>query len=159
MQTTLSGNAPEYIGADLTDRYSVECRNVDVCGLTRVGNSLCASFWHWCWDRAPQALDVGAVAKELRAARVAMLDGPQGLARNGNTLRVCERQSAAVGKTPHTRPGLRTPFAGFICSSLDLFAGLRREGIAISPPVFAGGVFEVYPGHIWTVLGGGRSVT
>jgi hypothetical protein len=156
MQTTPSRNSPEYIGADLTDRYSGECRNVDVCGLTRAGNSLRASFWHWRWDRAPQPLDVATVAKELRAARVAMLDGPQALASKGTSLRVCERQSAAAGKTPDTRPGLAKPFAGFICSSLELFDGLKREGIAISPPVFVGGVSEVYPGHIWTILSGGR---
>jgi hypothetical protein len=51
---------------------------------------------------------------------------------------------------------LAKPFAGFICSSLELFAGLKREGIVISPPVFVGGVSEVYPGHIWTILNGRR---
>src|SRR3954454_7793883 len=113
MQSTLSASVPPYIGADLTDRYSVSCRDIDVCGLTPAGNSLRATFWHWRWDRAPESLDVAAVAKELRAARVAMLDGPQALARNGNAIRVCERQSAAVGKTPDSRPRLSKPFAGF----------------------------------------------
>jgi hypothetical protein len=156
MQTTLSGNVPAYVGADLTDRYSDRCRAVDVCGLTPEGNSLRASFWNWIWDRPPQPLNVEALVKELRAARVAMLDGPQALAVKGATLRVCERESAAVGKTPDTRPALSRPFAGFICSSLELFAGLKFDGIAISPPAFAGGVSEVYPGHIWTLLNGGR---
>ena len=158
MQSTLSASVPSYIGADLTDRYSVCCRDIDVCGLTAARSSLRATFWHWRWDRAPQPLDVGAVAKELRTAHVAMLDGPQALARKGSALRVCERQSAAVGKTPDRRPTLSKPFAGFICSSLELFAGLKCEGIPISPPVVVGGVSEVYPGHIWTILSGGRTL-
>jgi hypothetical protein len=48
------------------------------------------------------------------------------------------------------------PFAGFICSSLDIFAALRRAGTNISPLRFLGGVSEVYPGHIWTILAGRR---
>jgi hypothetical protein len=153
MQSTLSTDAPPYIGADLTDRYSRRCRNIDVCGLRPTGsNSLHAQFWQWYWDRAPQALDVAAVARELRAGRVAMLDGPQALATEGNALRACERQSGAAGKTPDTRPPFGRPFAGFICSSLDLFNALTREGLSVSPPTFVGGVFEVYPAHIWTIL-------
>ena len=157
MQSTLSETVPEYIGADLTDRYAAGCRDIDVCGLRPVGNSrLEAIFWHWRWDRAPEPLDVGPIAKELRGARVAMLDGPQGLANERSAIRVCERCSAAVGKTPDARPALNKPFAGFICSSLDLFSALAREGILVGPPTFSGGVFEVYPGHIWAILSGGR---
>lgn len=85
-----------------------------------------------------------------------MIDGPQALAGKGAALRLCERQSAAVGKTPDTRPNVTKPFGGFICSSLDLFTALQRQDIAISPPAFIGGVFEVYPGHIWTILSGRR---
>jgi hypothetical protein len=68
---------------------------------------------------------------------------------------VCERQSAAVGKTPDARPAITKPFAGFICSSIDLFDALRCEQIAISPAGFIGGVSEVYPGHIWNILSAG----
>ncbi len=117
-------------------------------------NLLTASFWFWRWDAAPGVLDVGLIAKELTATRAAMLDGPQGLATEGNALRACERQSGAVGKTPSERPALGRPFGGFICSSLDIFAALRRTGTNISPPRFLGGVSEVYPGHIWTILAG-----
>ena len=157
MQSTLSAEVPPYIGVDLTDRYSAECRNIDVCGLTPAGsNRLHASFWHWHWDRAPQPLEVTAIANEVRGARVTMIDGPQALAAKGSAVRLCERQSAAVGKTPDTRPSVTKPFAGFICSSLDLFTALKREEIAISTRVFKGGVFEVYPGHIWTILTGRR---
>jgi hypothetical protein len=85
-----------------------------------------------------------------------MFDGPQALARKGDSIRVCERQSAAVGKTPDTCPSLNKPFGGFVCSSIDLFTALKRDGIAISPYLFLGGVSEVYPGHIWTILSGGQ---
>jgi phosphomannomutase len=50
---------------------------------------------------------------------------------------------------------LEKPFAGFICSSLDIFEALSRAEIKISPPGFLGGVSEVFPGHIWKILGGG----
>ena len=148
---------PEYIGADLTDRYSRNCRDVDVCGLTRgESGELRATFWCWHWDPAPTPLDVATVAKELASARVSMIDGPQALANRGNTLRLCERQSAAVGKTPDSPPALSKPFAGFIWSSLDLFNALNSGGTRISPVGFVGGVSEVYPGHIWTILGSRR---
>lgn len=145
---------PRYLGADLTDRYANGCKDIDVCGLTPgVENKLAASFWSWRWDSAPRALDVTVIAKELTPTQAAMLDGPQGLATKGEALRACERQAAAVGKTPDRRPELGRPFAGFICSALDLFEALRRAGTNISPPRFLGGVSEVYPGHIWKILG------
>jgi hypothetical protein len=157
VQSSLNAKVPEYVGADLTDRYSGDCRDVDVCGLTPdESGGLRALFWRWHWDPAPKPLDVAVVASELAAARVSMVDGPQALAINGNTLRLCERQSAAVGKTPDARPALSKPFAGFICSSLDLFNALHRGGTRISPLGFVGGVSEVYPGHIWAILGNRR---
>lgn len=159
MKSTLNGEVPEYIGADLTDRYSDGCRDVDVCGLTPVENKLAAKFWYWKWDPGLRPLDVSIIASELVATRSAMLDGPQGLASQGNSLRACERLSAAVGNTPDARPCLSRPFAGFICSSLDLFTALKQAGLTISPPNFLGGVSEVYPGHIWTILSGDRALS
>ena len=59
MESTLSGPVPLYIGADLTDRYSAQCRDIDVCGLTPAGGvrlrlahheRLQATSWHWRWD-------------------------------------------------------------------------------------------------------------
>ena len=155
MFSTLKGRVPLYLGADLTDRYAKACRDVDVCGLTPgENNKLTASFWFWRWDAAPRPLNVTVITKELSATRAAMLDGPQGLAYKGTALRQCERQAACVGKTPDQRPSLEKPFAGFIRSSLDIFAALRRAGTKISPPAFLHGVSEVYPGHIWQVLAG-----
>jgi hypothetical protein len=153
VDSTLKDSVPLYIGGDLTDRYSKNIRDVDVCGLMPgENNTLTASFWFWSWDAAPGALDVTAIAKELSATRAAMLDGPQGLATIGNSLRACERESAAAGKTPEKRPASGRPFAGFVLSSLDIFEALRRAGTNISPPQFLRGVSEVYPGHIWKIL-------
>jgi hypothetical protein len=46
MKSTLAGTVPPYISADLTDRYSIPCRAIDVCGLMPAANgSLKASFW------------------------------------------------------------------------------------------------------------------
>jgi hypothetical protein len=153
MRSTCKGSVPRYLGVDLTDRYATNCRAIDVCGLTPADNGeLNASFWFWLWDAAPETLNVGAVVKELTLTRAVMIDGPQGLAAHGSTIRACERQSAAAGKTPDVRPLLDRPFAGFLCSSLDLFATLKRAGVLISPSGFVGGVSEVYPGHIWKIL-------
>ena len=159
MNSTLKNRVPEYIGADLTDRYSTACRSIDVCGLwSDESNKLAADFWVWQWDAGPGALDVSVVSSEIKAARAVTLDGPQGLATIGQNLRACERQSAAVGKTGDTLPPLTRPFGGFIRSSLDFSAALRQTGIEISPTRFLGGVSEVYPGHIWTILSGRRAL-
>ena len=155
MNSSLKGNIPLYLGVDLTDRYSAICRAIDVCGLMPSENGeLKAYFWFWQWDAAPGTLDVTEVINELTGTRAAMLDGPQGLATKGEALRACERLAAAVGKTPDVRPTLGRPFAGFLCSSLDLFAALAQAGMQISPPGFLGGVSEVYPGHMWRILAG-----
>src|SRR5438309_1155440 len=114
MRSTFHGAVPPYIGVDLTDRYSRGCRPSDVCGLTRSENgSLTASFWFWEWDPAPRRLDVTAIIRELTTVRAAMLDGPQGLANSGNSLRVCERLTNCVGKTADVRPNKTADVANF----------------------------------------------
>jgi hypothetical protein len=76
MRSTLQEPVPPYIGVDLTDRYSRNCRPSDVCGLRRNGNdTFTASFWLWQWDAAPKMLDVTSIVMELTAARAAMFDG------------------------------------------------------------------------------------
>jgi hypothetical protein len=158
LNSTQKGDVPPYLGIDLTDRYAVECRPIDVCGLKPTENGdLISSFWHWEWDPGGMPLNIEAIeaiVEELKASKAAMLDGPQGLATPGNALRGCESQSGAAGKTPDVRPRPGSPFAGFICSSLDLFAALERARVRISPPRFLHGACEVYPGHIWRILAG-----
>ena len=154
MKTTFRGNVPaDYLGVDLTDRYAKSSRSIDVCGLTFVEpNSLNAAFWHWQWASPQENLDISAIASEVKAAKSTMFDGPQGLATIGKTLRACERQSGAVGKTPDTMPILGKPFAGYIRSSIELFSAFAKTGFSISPSGFIAGVSEVYPGNIWNRL-------
>ena len=152
MRSTRTTDSYLYIGGDLTDRYSAGCRPIDVCGLAPAGDMLTASFWHWEWDPFPQPLNIDAIVDEVRKSRAAMLDGPQGLALPGELLRSCERQAGAVGKTPDIPPPKDRPFATYIHSSLDLFLALHKAGILVDPPDYKGGVSEVYPGHIWSIL-------
>ena len=85
MRSALSAPVPDYIDADLTNRYSRQCRDIDVCGVTpNPTGGLSTGFRRWQWDRAPQPLDVTPIAKELRSAQAAMFDGPQALASIGS---------------------------------------------------------------------------
>jgi hypothetical protein len=153
MRTTRTGEASRYLGADLTDRYARAPRAIDVCGLTPLpGGTLVARFWTWTWDAAPSPLEVGPLDDEIRLARVAMLDGPQGLARPPAAMRACERLTGAPGKTPHQLPPFYVPFAGFIHSSVELFAALHAAGVPISPIAGQQGCGEVYPGDMWTTV-------
>lgn len=153
MWSTRAAPVPEFVGADLTDASAATPRPVDVCGLWREGRVLVAQLWEWRWDGAGFA----PVAAELRAARCSLLDGPQALAAPGRAMRACERLSAAAGKTPDARdkivPG--RPFAGFVRTSLDLFAALDALGLELSPPGISGGVGEAYPAHLWRLLAPG----
>lgn len=153
MRTTVTGSVPPYLGADLTDRYARSPRAIDVCGLTPLPEGRFAvRFWTWTWDAARSPLAVGPLADEIEQARVAMLDGPQGLARPPSSMRACERLTGAPGKTPHQRPASYVPFAGFIHSSLELFEALHSIGVRISPVAGSRGCGEVYPGDIWAAL-------
>ncbi len=52
MRSTREGNAPSYLGIDLTDRYATACRAIDVCGLTPTEDGrFFPSFWQWLWDQ------------------------------------------------------------------------------------------------------------
>lgn len=153
MKTSRTGSVPSFLGADLTDRYARSPRPIDVCGLgPRREGGFDARFWTWTWDAAPAPLGVEAIAEEILAARVTMLDGPQGLALPPGTMRVCERQTGAPGHTPHVPPALDRPFSGFVRSGLDLFGRLHGVGVPISPAAGQTGCGEVYPGDMWTSL-------
>lgn len=145
MKTTFGGDKQiDYLGADLTDRYAKSSRAIDVCGLTcDESNRLRARFWRWEWSPCQEKFDVSSIVPEIRAAKSTMLDGPQGFAAIGESLRECERKSGAAGKTPDTMPALGRPFAGFIRSSIELFLALNQAGLAVSPPGFIGGISEV----------------
>jgi hypothetical protein len=156
MKTTHNLIAPvDYLGIDLSDRYAKNRRPNDVCGLTSVGcDKLSARFWLWEWPEPERWLDVSEIAKEIRAAKSTMIDGPQALASTGNILRVCERACGAAGKTPDILPPLGKPFAGFVRSSVELFSAFAAVEFSVSPSQFMGGISEVYPGDIWHRLVG-----
>ena len=156
MKTTRGLIGPvDYLGIDLSDRYANNRRPNDVCGLTSIEcNKLSAAFWLWEWPEPEQRLDVSEITKEIRAAKSTMIDGPQGLASSGKTLRECERACGAAGKTPDILPLLGTPFAGFVRSSVELFDAFAVAEFLVSPSKFIGGISEVYPGDIWHRLVG-----
>lgn len=143
-----SGFLP-YLGVDLTDRYAAGRRPADVCGLD---DDLNASFWLWEWGPASAPIDVRSVLPEVKNSSATLLDGPQGLARPRNSRRECERLSRAPGSTPWRCPPRARPFAGYIESSLAVFAALHNAGVGISPVAFQGGASEIYPGHVWMLL-------
>jgi hypothetical protein len=150
MKTTRRNQPVDYLGADLTDRHSRGRRPIDVCGVACTKeNRLRAAFWQWEWPVARGNLDLSSIASEVRNAKSTMLDGPQGLASIGESMRACERQSGAVGKTPDTMPVFGRPFTGYIRSSVELFSAFVQAGFSVSPADFTGGVSEVYPGNIW----------
>jgi Protein of unknown function (DUF429) len=153
MRTTRTGDVSQYLGADLTDRYARAPRAVDVCGLTPLpGGKFAARFWTWIWDAGPRPLLVGPLVDEIGRARVVMLDGPQGLARPPAAMRVCEQLTRAPGQTPHQLPPFYVPFAGFIHSSVELFAALHAARVPISPAAGRQGCGEVYPGDMWPTI-------
>ena len=156
MLSTSTREPAPYLGADLTDRTARSCRPIDVCGLEPAPDGrLRARFWQWLWDPAPEPVQLGPVLAEVRGARCAMLDGPQALASAGRTLRACERRSRAAAKTPDRPPEPGRPYAGFVRSSLDLFAGLDRSGVPIGA-VPGPTACETYPAEVWLRLAGER---
>jgi hypothetical protein len=148
----------DYVGIDLSDRYASNLRPNDICGLTSTdSNKLSATFWIWEWGEPEWRLDISEIANEIRPAKSTMIDGPQALASRGNSLRACERACGAAGKTPDSPPSLGKPFAGFVRSSIELFAAFAAAEFLVSPSRFMGGISEVYPGDIWHRLVG-RSI-
>ena len=152
MKTTCSRPAT-YLGVDLTDAYCKAPRPIDVCGLDARGATLEARFWTWSY--------VGGTADgdrrlwEVRAASRTALDGPHALARRGQSQRACERLLRAPGKTPAELPAVGRPFAGFVRSSVELFAAFASAGVgpaAADGAPFAGPLIEVYPGGNWSRL-------
>jgi hypothetical protein len=141
-----------WVGADLTDRYARTPRPIDVCWLAETEDAtFLAYFGTWDWGPSNQRVDASSLLLELKGARGVALDGPQGLAAQSKSMRECERQLGAAGKTPDARPSGNRPFAGYINSSLDLFAALAAVGLELDD-VRTGAVAESYPGACWAPL-------
>lgn len=157
MRSSFDGTLiPPYIGVDLSDRYANQPRQIDVCGLTPVANGggVDAKFWQWAWPTSGDPLVVrdSRVLHEVLSAAAVMIDGTQGLASPGRTARQCEVTLNAAGKTPSVLPRLGVPYAGFMRSSVDLFAAFHALAVPVGPVDHRRGVSEVYPASLWIAL-------
>jgi hypothetical protein len=162
----------KFVGFDLTSAFAVAPRPIDIAVLDERLN---VRFLTLAWPNAEAVIgrDPSFLTQMLRKQVpvgpteriVVAIDGPQGLATAGNTMRACERILGTPGHTPDTLPPAEeagVPFQGYIRSSIDLFAGLCR---ATSPWALAGlngvgnidaNLWEVFPGAEWVVLAGRR---
>lgn len=157
MSTVATSTRRAYIGMDLSSRYARAPRPNDLCELVPDGDgTLEALFWQWSWPAGDLAGGLDPLLERIRAARTVMIDGPQGLARAGATVRGSERLCAAAGKTGDRLPELARPYGGFLRSSVELFAAVHARGISISAAGAGGGVHECYPGGAWSRLAGRR---
>lgn len=171
MRSTRSPSADfsDYLGIDLTDGTRSLPRPIEVCGLarteTRGPDRFDAVFWHWTYDEGGTR-EASRLLPELRAARGTAIDGPHALASPGEPVRRAERLLRAPGRTPDSLEAISGPYAGFVRTSVELFASLDRSGIQVGrlgsepspdPTVSVGTrgpgpVAEFYPGGIWNRL-------
>lgn len=81
-----------------------------------------------------------------------VIDGPQALARRGESVRECERAAATPGRTPDQEPTGRKPFAGYIRASVQLFDALlqdERWRLLESRRDRSATLLEAFPGDAW----------
>jgi len=158
----------KFVGVDLTSAFAATPRPIDIAVLD---DRLNVTFFTVAWPSAEVVIDrnssfliqrvLAEIPVEASEQMVLAIDGPQGLATAGNTMRTCERILGTPGRTPCTLPPAEeggVPFQGYIRSSIDLFTGLVSTG---SPWKLAGlrntsnveaGLWEVFPGAEWVVL-------
>lgn len=158
----------KFIGIDLTSAFTAAPRYIDIAVLD---DRLNVTFFTVAWPNADVVISrdssfltqmvLAEVVVEPKERMMLAIDGPQGLATAGNTMRACERILGTPGRTPSTLPPADesgVPFQGYIRSSIDLFAGLAGAG---SPWPLAGlvctcnveaGLWEVFPGAEWIAL-------
>ncbi len=158
----------QFVGIDLTSAFAVAPRPIDIAVLDDILN---ARFFTVAWPSAEVVIgrDSSFLTQMLTPPgsagtserMVLAVDGPQGLATAGNTMRACERILGTPGRTPSILPPAGeagVPFQGYIRSSIDLFAGLvgaaplyPLAGLTGMSNVEAG-LWEVFPGAEWVVL-------
>jgi hypothetical protein len=147
-----------FLGWDLSDPFARRPRPVDVAVLEATG---LVRFEAWPW---PPVEGHGGLGREALAAAfpvgpgdVAVVDGPQALARPGAPVREAERLLRAPGRTPDGLPLPGGPFQGFVRGSVLLFAALRRQGRlpmldVDAPTPGQARLFEAFPGATWRRL-------
>jgi len=160
----------KFVGIDLTSAFAAAPRPIDIAVLDDFLN---ARFFAVAWPPAEVVIsrDSTFLTQTLLAQvplgsgeRVVLaVDGPQGLATAGNTMRACERTLGTPGRTPSELPPPQeagVPFQGYIRSSIDLFAALVGADPSWPLAGLAGvaaldaGLWEVFPGAEWVVLAG-----
>lgn len=142
-----------FIGVDMVDGCRKPPRKVDVAIMDR---SRVCRFEQWDFNYAGNGLFPDQLAPP---GYVLAIDGPQGLAASRDRgMRECERAGGVAGKSSYDLPKLSSaPFAGFVISSVRLFASLWLSGQfhlhGLTPNrAHEATLIEVYPGRAWTVL-------
>lgn len=144
-------SARVFVGLDMVDGSRPSPRPVD---LALLDESLECAFEQWAFRCDGR----GLFPDELGPPGfVLAIDGPQGLAGEpGKTMRECEREGGTPGKSPYDFPQ-SGPYAGYVSSSVRLFAVLWRSrkfdlhGFAPSGTGEAS-LIEVYPGNAWKTM-------
>ncbi|MCP3137063.1 DUF429 domain-containing protein [Pyxidicoccus xibeiensis] len=147
-----------FVGWDLTDPYSRQCRAVDVAQVDARGRVRFSEL-RWPAPSRDGGFDPGVLAAAFPVGTqdVLVVDGPHALARTGATVRESERLLRAPGRTPDVLPVPGPPFAGFVRGSVLLFAALRARGGLPLLDVDAAALgearlFEAFPGATWRAL-------
>ena len=121
-----------FVGIDLTSAFSQQPRAIDIALLD---DHLNCRFVRAIWPQTASVTNRDTVVLRRMLSvpignepkQVWAIDGPQGLASAGQTMRHCERVLGTPGHTPDMLPPLAPgsrPFGDYIRSSVDLFAAL-----------------------------------
>ncbi len=147
------GGRAFFLGVDLTDPFAREPRPVSIATMDRWRR---VRLRTWTFDLTLRYLLPEDLAGD---GFVLAIDGPQGLAATGRTLRESERLLRAAGKSGSElkAPGTH-PYAGLIAGSVALFAALRGAGLGVlgEVPYEETSLLEVYPGDLWPKWAGRR---
>ena len=140
-----------FIGIDLTDPYAKSPRPATRAIFS--STSSLVYFDTWPYDREGLGMVPEHINSEA-ASYIVAVDGPQGLAGcPGATMRICERETGAAGKTPYYLPKPGRLYAGFIRGSVELFAALAKDYFLCGlQDDHRCNLIEVYPGATWKVL-------
>jgi len=141
-----------FVGIDLIDPFAHTSRPVTLALMDRWRR---VHFVTWTYDPAGDRMIPEEVAAE---GFVVAIDGPQGLAARGRTMRQAERVLRAPGKTGETFARAGIPHAGLIRGSVELFGALRNSGLGLlgEAPWETTALLEVYPGDAWPKWAGRR---
>ena len=141
-----------FVGIDLIDPFAHTSRPVTLALMDRWRR---VHFVTWTYDPAGDRMIPEEVAAE---GFVVAIDGPQGLAARGRTMRQAERVLRAPGKSGETFARAGIPHAGLIRGSVELFGALRNSGLGLlgEAPWETTALLEVYPGDAWPKWAGRR---